>query len=146
MDPMHEKRLIAFSVFATVIAVAFGLLSYAANAPAWLSLVVVLVVIAALTAVVRRVQVGRWSFGRHRWTIDHGGRAVEVIFDERLVFINRLTLLVDGQEVDRTTIWYGTKELSGGGVTVEVGSGWIGECTGVAVRDDSGARLPFEPH
>lgn len=145
MEPMHEKRLIIFSVAATLIAAVCGALFHAANAPVWLSLIVVVVVIAVLTAVVRRVQVGRWSFGRRRWTIDHDGRAVEVIFDERLVFINRLVLLVDGHEVDRDTIWYGTKELTGDGVTVSVGSGWIGECTGVVVRDDSGAQVPFEP-
>ena len=140
MEPMHPERLIVFSVVATIIAVAFGLIFYAVDAPVWLCVVVVVVVTAALTVVVRRFQVGRWSFGRRRWTSDHDGRAVELIFDERLVFLNRLTLLVNGQEVDRTTIWYGTKELSGGGITVQVGSGWIGECTGVTVRDQSGVE------
>jgi hypothetical protein len=146
MDSTHEKRLIVFSIVATVVAVAFGLVAYAANAPVWLSVIVVGVAIAALTAVARRVQVGRWNFGRQHWTLEHDGRAVEVIFDERLVFINRLTLIVDGREVDRGTIWYGTKELTGDSITVAVGSGWIGECTGVVVCDDSGAQLPFEPH
>ena len=147
MDPMHEKRIIAFSVVATTIAIVIGALLYALNAPVWLTTVVVIVVIAVLTAVARRVQVGRWNFGRRHWTSDHDGRAVELIFDERLVFLNRLTLLVDGKEVDRTTIWYGTKELTGNGVTVRVGSGWIGECTGVVVRDASGEeRTLSEQH
>jgi len=82
---------------------------------------------------VRRRETGRWSYERRSWAGEQDGRQVELIFDEKLVVLNRLTLRVDGKEVDRGTIFYGFKELSGDGVTVRVGSGWTGECIGAVV-------------
>ncbi len=71
------------------------------------------------------------------------GSQVELIFDEKLVVLNRLTLCVDGEEVARDTIFYGTKELSGSGGRVGVGSGWTGECVGVVLQEGSGADRPL---
>jgi hypothetical protein len=50
-----------------------------------------------------------------------------------------LELIVDGEQVDRGTVFYGVKELSGAGVTVAVGSGW----TGVVLRGSSGEERPL---
>lgn len=141
MRSMHEGRLITFCVVAAVVAVGAGLLTYGVGAPIWLGSVVTVAAIVVLTLVARRVQTRRWGFDRRHWVGELGGRPVEVVFDERLVFLNRVTLLVDGRPVDHKTIWYGTKELSGDGVTVVVGSGWIGECTGAEVRDGEGASF-----
>ena len=138
---MHEGRLIAFSVVAAVIALGVGLLTYGLGAPIWLGALVIAVVLVVLTSVARHMQTKRWGFARRHWTGEFSGKSVEVVFDERLVFLNRLTLLVDGRQADHKTIWYGTKELSGEGVTAVVGSGWIGECTGVELRDPDGAIL-----
>lgn len=141
MKSMHEGRLITFCVVAAVVSLGAGLLAYGLGAPVWLGSLITVVALVALTLGARRAQIGRWGFARRRWVGQLGATAVEVIFDERLVFLNRLTLLVDGHPVDHSTIWYGTKELSGRGVTVTVGSGWIGECTGVESRDAQGAVL-----
>lgn len=141
MKAMNEARLITFSVVTTVVALGAGLLAYALGSPAWLSAVITIGAIVALTLCARRAEIQRWGFERRSWTGQYGAKAVEVVFDERLVFLNRVTLLIDGRQVDHATIWYGTKELRGDGVTVVVGSGWIGECTGVEVRDGDGATL-----
>jgi len=138
MDSRHEGLLIAFSVVAAGVALAGAALAYAAGAPPWLSVVVSAVLLIALTLAARRAQTRRWGFARRSWRGEYRGRSVEVVFDERLVCLNRLTLVVDGQQVDHATIWYGTKRLSGDGITVDVGSGWIGECTGVEVRGADG--------
>ena len=138
---MNEARLITFSVVTTVVAVGAGLLAYALGTPVWLSAVITVGAIVALTLCARYAETRRWGFERRYWTGQYNGLAIEVVFDERLVFLNRVALLVDGRQVDHTTIWYGTKELRGDGVTVVVGSGWIGECTGVEVHDGEGITL-----
>ena len=144
MDSRHEVRLIVFSVVATAIALGGAALANVAGAAKWLSAVVGVVLLVIVTLAARRAQTGRWSFGRRSWRGEYRGRSVEVVFDERLVFLNRLALIVDGQQVDRTTIWYGTKRLSGDGITVAVGSGWIGECTGAEIRDAEGSPVALQ--
>lgn len=141
MDSRHEGRLIVFSVGAAAVALGGAALAYVAGASRWLSAVVTMVLLIVLILAARRAQTRRWGFGRRSWRGEYRGRSMEVVFDERLVFLNRLTLVVDGQQVDQTTIWYGTKLLRGDGITVEVGSGWIGECTGVEVRSPEGPTV-----
>lgn len=139
MNAMNEGRLITFSVVTAIAALGVGSLAVALGAPGWLSTVLAIGVTVPLTLGARYAETRRWGFERRYWTGQQGLTSIEVIFDERLVFLNRVSLLVDGRQVDHTTIWYGTKELHGDGVTVVVGSGWIGECTGVQVRDGTGA-------
>jgi hypothetical protein len=143
MDSKHEGRLVVFSVVATLIAVGCALGGYLLFGRVWLSVAVMVLVIVALTVIVRRMQIGRWSFQQRSWQAESGGRAVEVIFDERWVFLNRLTLVVNGQPVAHDTIWYGTKTLHGAGVAVTVGSGWIGECLGAIIDEGSTAATAF---
>lgn len=143
MRDMHKGHLLALSAAAFVVAVAIGAASVALDIAPWAVAVIIVVAILLITFAARRAYVGRWRYERRSWTGTDQGRQVELIFDERGVFLNRLLLMVDGKEVDRDTIWYGLKELHGGGVTVIVGSGWIGECTGAAVRDDSGNEHPL---
>lgn len=96
----------------------------------------------------RRMASGRWSYDIQRYTAQVGDRSVELVFDEKLMVYNRLTLLIDGRVVNRGTIFYGTKTLEGTGegadsaVSVEVGSGWVGTCTGVVARAD-GREFPM---
>jgi hypothetical protein len=109
----------------------------------WIAGVTIFVAAFGMAFVARHRETGRWSYERRSWTGEQDGRQVELVFDEKLVVLNRLTLCVDGQEVARDTIFYGTKELSGAGVSVRVGSGWTGECVGVVLQDGSGAERPL---
>lgn len=136
MGSLNLGKLAGFTVLALVLAFAIGAAGNAADLPVAAGSVLIFIVVLLLALAARRREIGRWSYERRRWTGERDGRAVELIFDERLGFLNRLTLLVGEQEVDRATIFYGTKTLSGAPVderpvTVTVKSGWIGECVGV---------------
>lgn len=141
MKAMHEGRLITFCVVTTAVVLGIGGLAYVLGASGWLSALITIGAIVFLTLGARRAETKRWGFTRRFWSGEDGTKAIQVVFDERLVFLNRVTLLVDGRPVDHKTIWYGTKELTGDGVTVVVGSGWIGECTGAEVRNGEGASF-----
>lgn len=144
MGSMHVGRLVVFSIVATVLAVGCALPVLLWGGSVWLAVAVMVAVITVLTAIVRRVQIGRWSFEQRTWRGEFSGRVVEVIFDERWVFLNRLTLLLDGTPVAHDTIWYGTKTLTGADVAVRVGSGWIGECLGAAIDTPTGPTALVE--
>lgn len=133
-----QGKLVAFTIASFIAVVVLLVL----GVPWWLAALVVFAGGLVVAWILRRAESGRWSYGRQRYSGELEGRSVEVIFDERLVVLNRLSLLVDGGEADRDTIFYGTKTLrSDSGETplaVEVGSGWVGTCTGAIAR--SGER------
>lgn len=141
-------KLAAFVAFAFALALAVGIAFALLDLPWWLNGLVVFVALMALAWVLRRRETGRWSYEVRRYTADLNGQEVELLFDERLAVLNRLTLIVDGEAVDRDTIFYGTKTLrSGSGaarVSVEVGSGWIGTCTGAVARSGDSERAMRE--
>ncbi len=127
----------------TGVAFAVGVLGFVIGLAWWIVGPIILIVYFGLALVVRHRETGRWTYERRSWTAEQDGRQVELVFDEKLVVLNRLTLRVDGQEVANDTIFYGTKELSGSGVSVRVGSGWTGECVGVLLQDSAGAERPL---
>ena len=127
----------------TGVALGLAVLGLVIGVAWWIAGVIIFIALFGMALVARHRETGRWSYERRSWTGEQDGRQVELVFDEKLVVLNRLTLCVDGQEVARDTIFYGTKELSGAGVSVRVGSGWIGECVGVVLRDGSGAERPL---
>lgn len=96
----------------------------------------------------RRRETGTWSYGVRRFEGEVSGHHVTLEFDERLMEMNRLRLLVDGDEVASDKILFGTKELhartrDGTDLSVRVQSGWLGTCMGatVAVGGDEPQRL-----
>ncbi len=144
MKSLNIGKFLVFGAVALVLAFGLGVLGAAADIPWWLVSLAIFVAILAAAFVLRHSEMGRWSYERRTWTGGHDGREVELIFDEKLILLNRLSLRVDGKEVDSDTVFYGTKELSGDGVTVQVGSGWVGECTGAVIRTDAGERALTE--
>lgn len=144
MGSLNRGKFLVFALVAFVLAFGVGVLGAEADIPWWLVSLVIFAVILAVAFVLRHNETGRWSYERRSWAGEHDGRQVELIFDETLMVLNRLTLRVDGKEVDKNTVFYGTKELSGDGVTVAVGSGWTGECTGAVIRTDAGERVLTE--
>lgn len=138
MRSQGRGKLAAFTLFAFLAAVAIAALGGAIDMPWWAVTGVIFAVLLGVAFALRRQQTGRWTYERRTWVGEEDGRSVAVVFDEKLVVLNRLTLMVDGEEVERDTIFYGTKQLSGAGVTVVVGSDWIGQCTGIMFRGSSG--------
>lgn len=128
-------KLAGFTLFAFIAALVIGELGVATGK--WAVTMIIFAVVLGVAFALRRQQTGRWTYERRSWVGEQDGRSVKLVFDEKLV-LNRLELMVDGEQIDRGTIFYGVKELSGAGVTVAVGSGWIGECTGVVLRGWSG--------
>ena len=66
------------------------------------------------------------------FTTTEDGHEVVLEFDNRLAFINRIRLLVDGELLDSERVWYGTKELratlaDGRELELRVHSGMVGE-------------------
>lgn len=146
--PRYEGlgKLAAFTVFATVLAFALAVAGAELDVP-WP--VIALVTFAALFVaawVLRHGESGHWNFAVRRYAADVDGRRVELAFDERLIILNRLTLEVEGKPVERASIFYGRKTLSSGTgdpeVSVEVGSGWVGTCTGAIARS-AGSERPM---
>lgn len=78
----------------------------------------------------------------------HGGRfdnhEVEIEFDKKLLVLNRIRLLIDGQTVDSAHVIYGDRELraqapDGTPVSVIISSDMVGELVRAQIRrpDDS---------
>lgn len=143
MRSQHPGRLVGLTLFAFIASLVIVSIGTLSGTPWWVIAILVFAVVFGVTFTIRRQQTGRWTYERRSWIGEQDGRSVELVFDEKLVVLNRLTLTVDGEQVDRGTIFYGVKELSGAGVTVTVGSGWIGECTGVVLRGSSGEERPL---
>lgn len=144
--PRYEGlgKLAAFTVFAMVLAFALAVAGAEFDVP-WP--VIALVTFAALFVaawVLRHRESGHWNYEVRRYAADVEGRRVELAFDERMMILNRLTLVVDGQTADQASVFYGTKTLSSGTgdaeVSVEVGSGWVGTCTGAVARSGTSER------
>lgn len=78
-----------------------------------------------------------------RYRADVDGHLVEIEFDRRRVVLNEIRLFVDGEQVDRGSVFYGDKELrapvGSSEVTVVVTSGLVGELLRAQVRRDDGA-------
>lgn len=71
------------------------------------------------------------------------GHDVEIEFDQRKLFINKVALRLDGKEVDAEHVWYGEKELraplpDGGEIEVAIHSGMVGELTRAQVKGPDG--------
>lgn len=144
-------KLVAFTLFCLVVAVGLGLAGGAAGLPAWAIAIGLFVMFFLIAWILRRRESGRWGYAIQRYTADARGRRIELLFDERMVMLNRLTMTVDGEKADSGTIFYGTKTLTSGagedGVSVTVGSGWVGVCTGAVARsagEESPMRLQSE--
>lgn len=137
-------KLIAFILAAAVLAVAVVLAVDALDLPPWLAMIIAFAVIFALAWILRHMESGRWTYEVRRYAADVNGRRVELLFDERQVFLNRLSLMVDGETVDRGSVFYGVKTLRSSRtqpqVDVEVGSGWVGTCTGAIARSEGGEQ------
>lgn len=78
------------------------------------------------------------------YTGDVQGHTVQVVFDQKLVVVNRIELSVDGTRVDTAKVVYGERELSttlddGTVVAVVVHSGMNGEATRVQARQPDGS-------
>jgi hypothetical protein len=74
------------------------------------------------------------------------GHDVAIEFDKKMVVINRVRLLVDGELVDSEKVWYGDKQLKaslpdGTSVTVVVDSGMGGELTRAQVQRSDGSWI-----
>ena len=75
-------------------------------------------------------------------TID--GHDVAIEFDKKLMVLNRVRLHVDGEEVDRESVFYGEKTLEatladGTAVVVTIDSGMAGELTRAQLRQADGS-------
>lgn len=148
MGEIGTGKLVAFGVFCFVVGVGLGALGAALDVAWWLVSLAIFAALLLFAWYLRKRESGRWSYEVRRYAAEHQGRRIELLFDERLTVINRLTLLVDGQEVDRETIFFGTKELTGAPdgsppVTVAVGSGWVGTCTGAVLRGPGDGEQPM---
>lgn len=80
------------------------------------------------------------------YTGDVQGHTVQVVFDQKLVVVNRVELTVDGAPVDSAKVVYGERELSttlddGTVVAVVVHSGMTGEATRVQARQPDGSFI-----
>lgn len=137
MGSRNPGKLAAFTLFGVIAALVVAAIGDKLGIPWWVGTIVVVAFLFAVAWALRRQETGRWSYERRSWIGEQDGRSVELVFDEKLVILNRLALIVDGEQVDDDTIFYGTKQLAGAGVTVEVGSGWVGQCTGAVLRGAS---------
>lgn len=145
MKPDNKDKLWKLTIgIALVALVAGAALGAAEISPAAIAGAFAIVIFIGLT-VLRRKEIGRWGYRKTSWTGAIDGKAVEVVFDERGVVLNRIELMVDGSIVDKDSVWYGTKMLSGDGITATVGSGWVGECLGVLVTGAAGTEQPLTP-
>lgn len=136
-------KLLAFGAASLAASVALGALAAALDVAWWVFTLVIVALVFLIAWYLRRRESGRWSYEIRHYSGEADGRRVELLFDERLVVLNRLTLLLDGEEVARETIFFGTKTLTGAPragspVTVEVGSGWVGTCTGAVLHGPQG--------
>lgn len=143
MRSQHPGKLAGFALVAFVVSLVIAGLGLAIGTPGWAVSMLIFAVVLGVASALRRQQIGRWTYERHSWIGEQDGRSIKLVFDEKLVVLNRLKLIIDGEQVDRGSVFYGVKELSGAGVTVVVGSGWIGECTGVVLRGPSGEERPL---
>ncbi len=70
-------------------------------------------------------------FDVKKFAATQNGHEVMLEFDNKLAFINRLRLHVDGNRLDSAIVWYGTKVLRAplehGEIEVRVHSGMYGE-------------------
>ena len=140
-------KLAAFTAFAAVLGFVLTFAGLALDVPWWAIAVALFGILFVAAWALRRQESGRWSYQVRRYEADLDGRRVELLFDERMVILNRLTLEVDGETVDRDTLFYGRKTLADGGeppITVEVGSGWVGTCTGAVARSAGSERQMSE--
>jgi hypothetical protein len=78
-----------------------------------------------------------------RFGAEVDGRSIEIEFDRRRVVLNEVRLSVGGEVVDRTSVFYGEKELratvDGREVVVSVVSGMVGEPLRPQARRADGA-------
>lgn len=73
-----------------------------------------------------------------------GEHTVELVFDQRLVVLNRARLMVDGEQVDTAKVVYGTEDLhttlaDGTEIAIRLHSGLVGELTRAQIRQPDGS-------
>ena len=74
------------------------------------------------------------------------GHEIEIEFDKKLVVLNRIRLIIDGQAVDSAQVVYGDRELEakapdGTPVTIIVSSGMMGELVRAQIRRPDGSLM-----
>lgn len=79
-----------------------------------------------------------------RYGTTQGSHRVELEFDQKQVVNNRARLYIDGEQVDKTNMFYGEKDLTarlenGDDVVLRVHSGMVGEATRVQIQRDGGS-------
>lgn len=84
-----------------------------------------------------------------RYGVAHQGHDIELEFDRKRVVVNAARLLVDGQLVDKTKIFYGEKDLTttahdGTEIVVTVDSGMSGELTRAQLRREDGSWIDLQ--
>lgn len=114
--------------------------------PSWAAALLAGILLFGVLVAFRSRRTGDFAYKVRRYGTEHDGKDVVLEFDERLVVLNRLRLHVDGRKIDETSIFYGTKRLDLGDSTqVEVGAGFLGECTGASLRTPSGSTEHLAP-
>jgi hypothetical protein len=79
-----------------------------------------------------------------RVSTEYEGHTVELEFDQSRIVINQAKLHVDGEEVDKTRVFYGEKDLkttleNGTEIAVRLHSGMSGELTRAQLRQPDGS-------
>ncbi len=80
-------------------------------------------------------------------TVD--GHEIHIVFDKKLLVLNRIRLVVDGEEVDREQVFYGDKQLEhtlpdGTPVVVSIDSGMVGELTRAQLKRPDGTWIDLQ--
>ena len=89
-----------------------------------------------------------YGYDTKHYGIEYRGHDVELVFNKKLVVLNRASLVVDGVEVDRERVFYGEHHLEttlddGTRIRVELGSGVVGELTKAVLIAEDGTAHPL---
>ena len=90
-----------------------------------------------------------YGYETKHYGTEYGSHDVEVVFNKKLIVLNRAFLMVDGREVDRERIFYGDHGLEttlddGTHIRIELGSGLVGELTKCVLVEDDGTEHPLQ--
>lgn len=89
-----------------------------------------------------------YGYDTKRYEVEYRGHRIGLIFNKKLLVLNRATLEVDDQEVDKERIFFGDHELQtrlddGTQIRVEIGSGLVGELTKAVLIAEDGTAHPL---
>ena len=90
-----------------------------------------------------------YGYATKHYGAQYKGHDVELVFNKKLLVLNRAMLLVDGVEVDKERIFYGNRTLEatledGTTVRVEVTSGMAGELLHCSLVAEDGTAHPMQ--